>query len=188
MFWSTAITWAASLVYGGYSDWRLATNTPINGSSFNINVAVDGSTDMGHNISSQHSELAYMYHVNLGLKDYVDITGAVQSNFGVFGNGITGGQNNVGLVNNLQGYMYWSSNDFALDPQLGMNDFAWAFNTNLGNQNGYFKYHPLYAWAVRSGDVAAVPVPAAAWLFGSGLIGLLSFNRSKNKTANLITA
>lgn len=30
------------------------------------------------------------------------------------------------------------------------------------------------------GDVAAVPVPAAAWLFGSGLLGLLSFGRKKS--------
>ncbi|MEW8381232.1 MAG: PEP-CTERM sorting domain-containing protein, partial [Candidatus Thiodiazotropha taylori] len=26
-------------------------------------------------------------------------------------------------------------------------------------------------------DVSAVPVPAAVWLFGSGLIGMLSLNR-----------
>ena len=28
--------------------------------------------------------------------------------------------------------------------------------------------------------VSSVPVPAAVWLFGSGLVGLLSFNRRKN--------
>lgn len=36
--------------------------------------------------------------------------------------------------------------------------------------------HPasqVLAWAVRSGDVAAVPLPAAFWLFGSGLLGLM---------------
>ena len=36
--------------------------------------------------------------------------------------------------------------------------------------------------------INAVPVPGAVWLFGSSLIGLLSFNRRKNKTANVIAA
>jgi len=36
-----------------------------------------------------------------------------------------------------------------------------------------------YALAVRPGDVSAVPVPAAVWLFGSGLMGLLGLARRK---------
>jgi len=36
-----------------------------------------------------------------------------------------------------------------------------------------------YAWAVYSGDVSAVPVPAAVWLFGSGLMGLVGLDRRK---------
>jgi len=43
--------------------------------------------------------------------------------------------------------------------------------------NGYYVLTPT-----------TVPVPAAVWLFGSGLVGLLSFNCRKNKTVNLITA
>ena len=35
------------------------------------------------------------------------------------------------------------------------------------------------AWAVHSGDVSAVPIPGAVWLFGSGLIGLLGLARRK---------
>ncbi|HHJ36602.1 MAG TPA: VPLPA-CTERM sorting domain-containing protein [Gammaproteobacteria bacterium] len=39
----------------------------------------------------------------------------------------------------------------------------------------------LYAWAVQSGNVgtAVVPIPAAVWLFGSGLIGLIGLTRRK---------
>ncbi len=43
-------------------------------------------------------------------------------------------------------------------------------------------------FAIGNVTVSAVPVPAAVWLFGSGLMGVLSFKRSKNKTANVITA
>jgi len=32
---------------------------------------------------------------------------------------------------------------------------------------------------ITSGSVSAVPIPAAIWLFGSGLIGLVGFARSK---------
>ncbi len=41
---------------------------------------------------------------------------------------------------------------------------------------------------IRPPAPAIVPIPGAAWLFGSCLIGLLSFNRRKNKTVNLIAA
>jgi hypothetical protein len=179
MDWATAKTWAADLVYGGYSDWRLASNSPVNGSSFNDNYEADGSTDVGYNITSPHSELAYMYQVNLGLKSYYDTTGIAQSDFGIFGNGTLNGvdqssygQANVGLVNNLQNYVYWSGSEYAPGPYD-----AWLFGTYVGAQNFYSKYYQLYAWAVRPGDVAAVPVPGAFWLFGSGLVGLMGLRR-----------
>jgi hypothetical protein len=177
MDWNTATTWAANLVYGGFSDWRLATNTPVSGgSSFNATYSVDGSTDNGYNITSPHSELAYMYNVNLGLKGLFNTTGAAQSNFGIFGNGTSGGQNNVGLVNNLQSFAYWSGAEYS--PGSGT---AWDFATSDGSQYiGSPKSLQFYAWAVRPGDVAAVPVPGALWLFGSGLVGLLGFRRRGN--------
>jgi hypothetical protein len=195
MDWSTATTWATDLVYGGYSDWRLASNSPVNGSSFSFNgyLAYDGSTDNGYNITGPHAELAYMYHVNLGLKGYFDTTRNVQSDFGIFGNGTyngvdntSWGQTNVKLVNNLQNYVYWSGSTY--NPPYTY--YALIFDTYNGSQSQDYKVNQLYAWAVRPGDVAAssVPVPAAVWLFGSGLIGLASFTRRKNKSSNLIAA
>ena len=37
-----------------------------------------------------------------------------------------------------------------------------------------------YGWTEVEGTISAVPVPAAAWLFGSGLIGLIGFARRKS--------
>ena len=46
--------------------------------------------------------------------------------------------------------------------------------------NGYLSNSNYnYAWVVQSGDVGAVPVPAAVWLFGSGLIGMIGLMRKK---------
>ena len=88
------------------------------------------------------------------------------------------------LFSNMQSYPNWSGSEDA-NP-----DLAWGFDTTSGQQLIFFKDYQFYAMAVRPGDVAAssVPVPAAAWLFGSGLIGLASFTRIKNKSANLIAA
>ncbi len=175
MNWTTATTWASDLVYGGFSDWRLATNTPVNGTSFDYNYSYNGTTDFGYNITSTNSELAYMYNVNLGLKDYVSATNVTQaSTFGVFGNGTTGGQKSFALVQNLQSYAYWSGAEYS--PGSGS---AWVFSTDFGYQLNYGKDGQLYAWAVRSGDVSPVPVPGAVWLFGSGLLGLMGLKKRK---------
>ena len=190
MDWTTATTWAANLNYNGLTGWRLASNSPVNGSSFDFTYAVDGTTDRGQNITSTHSELSYMYYVNLGLKGYNDTAGNIQSDYGIFGNGTTNGvddsnwrQNNVGLVRNLQSYVYWSGSEYPTVP-----GFALILQYLNGYQAFIIKDAQLSAWAVRPGDVAPVPVPGAVWLFGSGLVGLLSFHRKKNKTADVITA
>jgi hypothetical protein len=178
MDWHTAAAWADSLVYGGYSDWRLASNTPVNGSNFNYALKYDGSSDRGYNITSPYSELAYMYHVNLDLKSAFS-TGAIsQEDFGIFGNGTTNGtnmisfgQNDVDLVKNLQAYYYWSGTEMPNSVN------AWAFNNANGDQIYFGKNNQRYAWAVRSGDVSSVPIPGAIWLFGAGLLGLLGLKR-----------
>ena len=59
---------------------------------------------------------------------------------------------------------------------------AWTFDfvggiqgpvPKIGDANGF----PAAAWAVRSGDVNVVPIPAAIWLLGSALLGLFGIRR-----------
>jgi hypothetical protein len=181
MDWNTANTWAANLVYGGYNDWRLAANTPV-GADWNYEWSDAGITDWGYNITSPHSELSYMYYVNLGLKGYVSPAGDYQPDYGVFGNGTLNGtdsgslgQKDVGPVKNLQSNAYWSGTAYAKDPAGD----AWGFRTTSGYQfNGYQSYQ-FYAWAVRPGDVAAVPEPEVYGLLmaGLGVLGVVAKRR-----------
>lgn len=184
MTWTQANTWANTLNYGGYSSgWRLARNRPVNGSTFNYDFSYNGSTDVGYNIKSAASELAYMYYMNLGLKGSYSPDGTPRSDDGIFGNGNVGSpydQNDVGLVRNLQSWLYWAGPAYALQP-LGAR--TWFFSTDRGRQDSNFRSGAFYAWAVRDDDVAAVPVPGSVALLAGGLalLGLVSRRLSQHR-------
>ncbi len=141
--WADANVWAANLVLGGYSDWRLPATIPEN---------------LGYNQSG--SEMGHLFYTDLGVTAGNSITSSTSSNYALF--------------SNAQGRTYWTGTEYTLDPSQ-----AWDFSTVDGNQDPSNKNKPEghFAWAVRFGDIVAVPVPGAVWLFGSGLLGLLSFKR-----------
>jgi len=167
MAWADANNWAASLTVGGVGGWRLADT---------VDVGNDGGTytnfyqgvDTGFNITA-HSELSNMFYNVLGNGSKYNTdgteTGCVAPNFCL---------SNRGPFSNLQSDYYWSAtaNEYAMDA-----DYAWGFGMNDGGQGSVYTTTRLYAWAVQSGDVSAVPVPAAVWLFASGLITLIGFSR-----------
>jgi hypothetical protein len=70
---------------------------------------------------------------------------------------------------------YWSSDESNAA-------FAFKFDFSDGGSVDISKANALYAWAVIDGDVAAIPVPAAAWLFLSAL-GLIAPLRKRTKHA-----
>ena len=149
MTWSNAKTWAAQLEYGGYDDWRLASagNPPTT----------------GYNATS--GELGYMFYNNLGNTAHTSILSHIN-----FTDATPGGGTESFL--NVQSAIYWLGEEYAPDT-----DRAWAFITSNGYQFGPLRSNGLSSWAVRAGDVSEVPVPAAAWLFGTALLGLAGVKR-----------
>jgi hypothetical protein len=169
MGWDAANTWAAQLEYGGYDDWRLASANLMNGA--NPCYATDGSCDRGYNNTT--GELGHMFYNNLGNLGYYDASGSAQSGYGVTNSSFTDGDSGDSVsILNLQNSVYWLGEEYAPDANR-----AWAFLTNYGYQSPNYKSGSFYSWAVRAGDVSSVPVPAAAWLFGTALLGLVGVKR-----------
>ena len=171
MTWNDARTWASSLNIYGYTGWRLPTmidQYPSGGT--NCNKAYDG-TDCGYNVDTVgtdgtiYSELASMFYDTLGNLAIYDTNGKEQDGWGL---------KNTGPFTNLQADAYWFGLIYTPDG-----DNSWDFNFRDGFQYAHNQSELKYAWAVRSGDITPVPIPATAWLFGSGLIGLLGALRFK---------
>ena len=169
MTWEEANTWANSLSYGGYDDWRLPSAKLIDVS--NPCSASDGSCDVGYNNTT--SELGHMFYNNLENLAYRDASGNPQAGYGVTNDSSIDGNtgDNVSIIN-LQNDSYWLDEEFECFTLS-----AWLFDTSDGLQSHFIKNYSYHSWAVRDGDVSAVPVPAAAWMFGSALIGLAGLKR-----------
>jgi len=186
MNWVDANAWVSGLNINGITGWRLPTTTPINGSSYNTSFTTNATSDTGYADSAGWldgsgnpvSEMGHMFYVTLGDLGFCPPDGGDANPETCDSGGTTAwGLTNTGPFSNVQsGFQsgnYWSGS--ALDSYN-----AWGFRFSHGRQdiNGQLGGH--FAWAVRSGDVSAVPVPAAVWLFGSGLIGLLGLAKRRH--------
>jgi len=83
-----------------------------------------------------------------------------------------GSLTSTGPFSNVQPDLYWSATSY-----VGNVYDKWDFSMLNGFQSYADISSSFYGWAVKSGDV--VPVPAAVWLFGSGLLGLVGLARRK---------
>ena len=170
MTWTNANAWADGLTLGGYTEWRLPTTTDTGTSG--CNYSTTGGTDCGYNVSTASSEMAHMFYTTLGNLAYYSTSGV--------SNQPGWGLSNTGPFSNVQSGYYWSATEYAWDTNN-----AWGFSIGNGYQFSITKTYNYYAWAVHDGDVgaaitSAVPVPAAAWLFSSGLLGLVGMAKRKS--------
>ncbi|GAB4511079.1 MAG: hypothetical protein Tsb0026_13710 [Sulfuricaulis sp.] len=159
MDWSTAQSWIAAMNtanYLGYSDWRLPITMQPDTTCADQAAGASG----GYNCTG--SELGHLFYNELG--------GTAGFPIGTTYNA------SMALFQNIQIDVYWSGTEYA--PTNG----AWNFYFSDGNQFVTGKESYLYGWAVHPGDVAAVPLPTAVWLFGSGLLGLIGVARRKART------
>jgi len=176
MTWSASQTWIGTLntaSYLGVSDWRLPTVTDTGTSG--CNFAYTG-TDCGYNVGLSTGEMARMFYSTLGNVGAVDA-----SNIGTGCLDLpTFCLTNTGPFSNLQPLAYWSGTEYA--PATSG---AWRFGFGNGLQGTSNKANGFYAWAVRPGDIALVPVPGAVWLFG-GALTLLGFVRRRSAACYLV--
>ena len=157
--WAAANAWAGQLTVDGLSGWRLP----------QLN---DGPACIGANCAN--SELAHQFYSELGGHAEADLALIHSSNYDLF--------------KNLQPSVYWMKDE----QDIGFMKLGWGFvyggGVLGGYQNLYNENSEFHAWAVHAGDVAAInghippagiPVPAAVWLFGSGLIALVGSTRKR---------
>lgn len=174
MSWINAMAWVDNLTYFDsvrgvtYSDWRLP-------ETFDLGVAgcdyAYSGTDCGYNLSVASSELAHLYYVDFGNRAFVDSRGLQQPGYGLVDDALNPADES--LFRNIQSFSYWSGTSYQ-GSGGAPETHAWHFSTSVGSQNYISKGTQYYVWAVRDGDVAAVPEAETHALFLAGL-GLIGF-------------
>lgn len=182
MAWETGFEWINALNsnnYLGYSSWRMPTVDPVNGVSFEYTVSYDGSTDRGFNNTSTANELSHLYYTSLGNIGYCTTNNATGSSPDTCETAAVGewGLQNTGPFGDMQAFRYWT------DTENNLNDTrAFDMDFTFGQIGTGGKGGGKHVWAVLDGAPTEVPLPAASWLFVTGLIGLIGVSRRQKQS------
>jgi hypothetical protein len=159
MTWQNAVNWASDLSYYDsvrgvtYTDWRLPSTLQPDASCADQH---GGGFSSGANCTG--SEMGHVFYNELSGTAFSSIADSTDPDLSLF--------------TNIQLDGYWSGSDFdATDAEV--------FNHRYGLQGPDQKILGYGAWAVRDGDVSAVPAPGAAWLLATGLVALVGRARRR---------
>lgn len=83
---------------------------------------------------------------------------------------------NSGSAYSQPNYYSYNTGDFSTNGSFALAIVSDGVHTTTGSLNAY-------AYAFSYSPVSQVPVPMAAWLFGSGLLGLMGVSRRKQRDA-----
>lgn len=176
MDWNEANSWIAGMnaaQWLDYSAWRMPTMVDIDGDGCVFRNAYNGA-DCGYNTvrtGPNASEMSSMYYDTLQNTPFIDDQG---NNTGVIG------IQNTAPFSNLVSELYWTGLNY--EPNGSPTGEAWYFGMPSGGQGKRAHSWDHWVWAVADGNafnISTVPVPAAAWLFGSA-IALLGWTRRRN--------
>ncbi len=186
--WSDAVLWADQLTYFDsvrgvtYSDWRLPKISPLNGVSWQLQVSTGGDQDDGYNVSAQNTlyagstatELPYMYFNNLGNTARCPAIGGFEACSIA---GLESFTLNTGVFINMEKVGYWTGSNDGLPFVDG-----WGLDMghSWGLQGAFNATQPRIAWAVRDGDVAAVPEASSRVLLLLGVMTLFFLGKMVN--------
>lgn len=158
MSWDTAQNWIGAMNaanYLDYNDWRLPTTPQIDP------TCGSQSGGVSYGVGCTGSEMGHLFYTELG---------------GAAGNSITLTHNaNYAIFQNVQADYYWSGSGYPPNNAY----HKWAFIMSDGYQYWYLPSLELSAWAVRDGDVAAIP-EADMWMLllsGLALVGVAARRR-----------
>jgi hypothetical protein len=179
---TTAQLWIFEMnaaTYLGHSDWRLPLTRPLDGVAFDYTTSGAGDTDRGFGVSaagtlhagSTASEMAHLYYNTLGNPAGADaaFNPAPCTALPVTTCLLNPGPFTFGPMEPING-AFWSDTKADGDPNFPRSVFF--FNMALGLQGtAPIDASGAHPWAVRDGDVAAVPEPSSWALMLAGLLG-----------------
>ena len=162
--WGEANTFASGLILGGVSGWRLPFISVAAGAGPFTGSPVD--CDTASELACQDNELGYMFYHNLSGTRGVSIVDSGDPDLALFPS-----------LTVLEKY-FWSGTEVDSTSAWTLQFNAGGFISDPGQQIPQSQIAGnAHAWVVHEGNI--VPVPAAVWLFGSGLIGLVGLARRK---------
>jgi len=167
LHWQVFASQQADTAYTGYG--ILTTITTLPGAAFNM--------DSSQLASLQISMQTHLDDINsvLGAATFGTIAASNAANMVNVGSNYSG--NLIGGNSTLTGFGSMAFYSITNDP----NTFAVLYNGALGSAGGNQKFtlasNGLLTF--NDGTPPTVPLPAAAWLFGSGLLGLVGIGRRR---------